>query len=95
MLVRKLDENRIIIGRTPCRVPADLFKSDTRFHRGAKRFVAPLIRHDSPHLGAISISAGTRKKALMVFRQTIEPLDQVFMFLSCSLWMKSLRLCQC
>ncbi|NMB26333.1 MAG: phosphoenolpyruvate carboxykinase [Firmicutes bacterium] len=51
-MISEVNQNRIIIGRTPCRVPADLFKSDI-FVRVLKQFVTRLLRHDSPLLEAI------------------------------------------
>ncbi|NLA58077.1 MAG: phosphoenolpyruvate carboxykinase [Firmicutes bacterium] len=77
----EVDENRIIIGRTPCRVPADLFKSDI-FHRVLKRFVARLIRRDSPHLGAIKHFRREDQESNNGFPYDIELLTKFFMFLS-------------
>jgi hypothetical protein len=80
-MLSEVDENRIIIGRTPCRVPADLFKSDI-FHRVLKRFVARLIRHDSPHLGAIKHFRRDEQEGADGFPYDIELLTKFFMFLS-------------
>ncbi|NLK07179.1 MAG: phosphoenolpyruvate carboxykinase [Firmicutes bacterium] len=52
-MISEVNGNRIIIGRTPCRVPADIFKSDI-FVRVLKRFISRLLRHDSPLLQAIA-----------------------------------------
>lgn len=76
----EVDENRIIIGRTPCRVPADLFKSDI-FHRVLKGFVTRLIRRDSPHLGAIKhFRRENQENGNCPY--DIELLTKFFMFLS-------------
>jgi hypothetical protein len=78
----EVNENRIVIGRTPCRVPADLFKSDI-FHRVLKQFVTRLIRHDSPLLEAIrDFRLEDQQEGNTPFLYDIDLLAKFMMFLS-------------
>ena len=81
-MISEVNENRIVIGRTPCRVPADLFKSDI-FHRVLKQFVNRLVRHDSPLLEAIiDFRHENQGDGVADFPYDIELLTKFMMFLS-------------
>lgn len=81
-MISEVNDNRIVIGRTPCRVPADLFKSDI-FDRVLKQFVVRLMRHHSPLLEAIvDFQHNSGKDDNTVFPYDIELLTKFMMFLS-------------
>ena len=81
-MISEVNQNRIIIGRTPCRVPADLFKSDI-FFRVLRQFVARLLRHDSPLLEAIrDFRHDGQAEGASDHQYDIELLTKFMMFLS-------------
>ncbi|NLJ85478.1 MAG: phosphoenolpyruvate carboxykinase [Firmicutes bacterium] len=81
-MISEVNGNRIIIGRTPCRVPADLFKSEI-FQRVLQRFVSRLLRHDSPLLEAIKdFRVADQAPASSYQAYDMEHLTKFLMFLS-------------
>lgn len=81
-MTSQVDDYRVVIGWAPCRVPADIFKSEI-FPRILQRFLQRLVRHDSPLLDAVeAFRLGDQEAENSDCPFDIEHLTKFFLFLS-------------